>query len=142
MVMIGTALVHVPLAPYGPIDLWGSSPNLFLLKAGSVLILLSVFARIPLGGRPLPGWVTALSRESLTVYVVHLAVLYGSIWNKGLRQAIGPRLDWPGVIAGIVLVAGAMALLAWSWDRCKRQTPRVAVVIRVTVFIVLAYKLL
>jgi uncharacterized membrane protein len=141
MVMIGTAFVHVPLTPYGPIDLWGSSPNLFLLKAGSVLILLSAFVRIPLGGRPLPGWVTALSRESLTVYVVHLAVLYGSIWNKGLRQAIGPRLDWPGVIAGIVLVAGAMALLAWGWDRCKRQTPRLAVVIRVTVVIVLAYKL-
>lgn len=142
MVIAATGLAYVPLSPYGPIVIWGASPNVFLLKAGSVLILLSAFVRLPLGGRPLPGWVTALSRESLTVYVVHLALVYGSIWNTGLRQAIGPRLDWPGVVTWVLLVTVAMAILAWSWDRCKRQGPGLAAVIRVAVAIFLVYRLL
>jgi uncharacterized membrane protein len=142
MVIAATGLAYVPLSPYGPIDIWGASPNVFLLKAGSVLILLSAFARIPLGGGPLPGWVTALSRESLTVYVVHLALVYGSIWNTGLRQAIGPRLDWPGVAIWVLLVTVAMAILAWSWDRCKRQGPRLAALIRTAVAVFLIYRLL
>jgi uncharacterized membrane protein YeiB len=86
--------------------------------------------------------VTALSRESLTVYVVHLALVYGSIWNTGLRQAIGPRLDWPGVATWVLLVTVAMAILAWSWDRCKRQGPRLAALIRTAVAIFLIYGLL
>jgi hypothetical protein len=63
------------------------------------------------------------AQESLTVYIVHVCLVYGSPWNRGLRQVFGPALE-PATVALFVLTLwSAMALLGISWSRFKRISP-------------------
>jgi surface polysaccharide O-acyltransferase-like enzyme len=139
MFAAGALLHRVPFSPYGATDFWTTSPNLFLFKAGSVLLLLAVTARITRTLKVLPAVVTALSRESLTVYLVHVCILYGSIWNTGLLQIIGPRLDLLTAVTWIMGLAGSMCLLAWVWHECKRRQETLALLVRVTATVSLLY---
>jgi len=139
MVITGTMLHLVPLAPYGAIDFWTTSPNLFLVKGGSVLMLLSLAVRIT-GSRPaLPRVVSVLSRESLTIYVIHVCILYGSIWNNGLIQAIGPHLGLAATAGWMAILIVSMALMAWAWHECKQRSGHLSALIRVGLAVGLFY---
>lgn len=130
--MIATGILcHLsPLAPYGPIDFWKTSPNLFLVKAGSVLVLLAGAVLLTRHLTALPRLVTVLSRESLVIYFVHLCVLYGSIWNRGLFQLVGPSLSLSATAASVVAMLTAMSLLAWTWHECKQRSAAISAFIR------------
>lgn len=106
---------RVPLAPFGPTDFWSTSPNQFLLRAGLVLLLLGALAHISQRISRQPYVVQALAQESLTIYAVHLCIVYGSVWNVGVRQLVGPTLTVIPALGGVAVVWGAMALLAYAW---------------------------
>jgi hypothetical protein len=110
-----------PLAPYGPTEFWTVSPNLFLAKAGAVLLLLAGAIALTRRLAELPRLFTILSRESLMVYFVHLCLLYGSIWNAGLFQLVGPRLSLPATVASVTALLLGMSALAWAWSESKRR---------------------
>ncbi len=138
MVAVGTLLHLLPWQPYGAIEFWAVSPNLFLAKAGSVLIGLAGAIRLVRGVTKLPGIVTALSRESLLVYLAHVVLLYGSAWTVGLTQSVGARLGSGQVFATIVVLLAVMSLVAWTWFECKRHLSSVAMLVRaaaVTIFL-------
>jgi len=135
MALAGWSLRHVPLDPFGPLEFWDTSPNLFLIRAGPVVMLLGVMAWISRGASRLPAPVQALAEESLLIYFVHVCVLYGSIWNVGLAQLVGPVLDNVGVAAWTGLLFATMLLLGWGWNACKRRRPEVAGVIRPVVML-------
>lgn len=121
----GVLMDAVAWTPYGPVDFWTVSPNLFLVKTGAVLIGLAVVIRVTGTRVRLPGVVTALSRESLLVYVAHLALLYRPIFGIAVVRAVGPRLGpWP-VAASAVLLMGAMSALAWGWYQSRRHVAEV-----------------
>ncbi|MGE0039970.1 MAG: heparan-alpha-glucosaminide N-acetyltransferase domain-containing protein [Vicinamibacterales bacterium] len=130
----------VGLAPYGPID-QRVSPGFFVLRLGCVLLLLGGLAWASAGWRRLPVVIRALAEESLLVYAVHIALLYGSLWGPGLRTLVGPV---PGefVLAWIVVMIGAMTALAWGWNRLQHEHPRLAVACRVATMTALIYPLL
>jgi hypothetical protein len=83
-----------------------------------------------------------LAQESLTVYIAHLAIVYGSAWNLGLHQRVGPTLSWlPAIgLAGLMWIA--MALLAAGWHGWKRLTPRGAALLRLCAMTFLFSRLL
>lgn len=135
----GTVLSHVPLAPLGPTEFWTTSPNLFLAKGGAVLVLLSAAIRFTRSWTGAPKMATVLSRESLTIYYVHVAVLYGSIWNQGLNQRIGPNLSFLPTLGWIAMLVGSMAVLAWVWHECKHRAADLSTLIRATVAASLLY---
>ncbi len=139
MIALGVLLHLVPLAPYGALDFWKVSPNLFLVKAGSVLVILAGAVRATHGRRSMPAIVSILSRESLTVYFVHVCILYGSIWNRGLIQVFGPHLGLTQTLGWVVLLAFSMSLLAWLWHQCKQWSGYLSVAIRAAVAIALVY---
>ena len=139
MVAAATILHHIPVAPYGHIDFWTTSPNPFLAKAGSVLMLLSLAVWITRSRSALPGVVSVLSRESLTIYVIHVCILYGSIWNNGLIQAIGPHLGLAATAGWMAVLIASMALMAWTWHECKRRSVHLSALIRVGVAVGLFY---
>ena len=141
MIAGGTLLHAVPWSPYGYVEFWTVSPNLFLVKAGSVLIGLAAAIRLTRGVRALPGVVTALSRESLLVYLVHVVLLYGSAWTVGLTQNVGARLGPGPVVEWIIALLLAMTLLAWTWYQCKRHLSTVAGLVRATAAAVVVYGL-
>ena len=115
------ALLHlIPFSPYGAIDFWSVSPNLFLVKAGFMLMALSVVIRAVSDRSRLPGLVTALSRQSLLVYVVHLMVLYHPDFGGDTVQRAALRLGpWETAAAALNLIA-AMSLLAWVAQQRRR----------------------
>jgi uncharacterized membrane protein len=139
--MIGAAVVlnRVPLSPYGDIEFWATSPNLFLMKAGSVLLLLAPAVWLTKSRAALPRLVSVLSRESLTIYFVHVCILYGSIWNDGLFQTIGPRLGLLPTIGWILFLLVAMSGLAWLWHECKRTSSHFSALVRAALVLALFY---
>ena len=112
-------------------DWWRVTPVHFALRVGCVLMLLAGFTWISLRLRRLATPLQALAEESLLVYAVLGAILYGSLWNIGL----GPSLGWrppAAVLQWIVVMWVAMIALAWTWNWLQRVHPRVALAFRAT----------
>jgi hypothetical protein len=89
---------------------WHASPLYVGFRLGACLVLLALLApwpRWPLLGRA----VAPLAQRSLTAYVVHLVLLYGSPWSAGLTRSLRllalADVWWPSA-----LVLGA------SWLAC------------------------
>jgi len=139
LIAAGVVLHLIPFSPYGPLDFWKISPNLFLVKTGSVLLVLSAVARASRTMAALPPVVSALSRESLVIYLVHICILYGSIWSDGLYQRVGPRLGPAPTFGWIVFLLISMSVLAWVWHECKRRSVQVPALVRVAVTAGLVY---
>jgi surface polysaccharide O-acyltransferase-like enzyme len=74
--------------------------------------------------RKLPQALQSLSQESFSIYFVHVCILYGSIWNVGLLERIGPRLSLAPTLVVIVVLVTSMALFAWVWNWFKRRQRR------------------
>ena len=133
--MLAAAAVgsQLPWQPFGPSDIWSSSPNQFLLRAGSVLLVLGAVAHLSRGMSRLPHVFVAVAQESLVIYFVHLCIVYGSIWADGLRQRLGTTLP-PGRAALVVLtIITAMTILAWAWNWYKHAHPKRARLLSVVV---------
>jgi uncharacterized membrane protein len=129
----GLALHQLPVALPVPVDFWKTSPNLFLIKAGAVLLVVGAVAHASRGLRRLPAPIQALSQESLLVYFVHVSVLYGSIWSLGLTQWVGADLALGPTVLWIAALLASMTALAWVWSQCKRHQPHVARLSRLAV---------
>jgi uncharacterized membrane protein len=148
-VMITTGLVIIAavwmfrlmfIAPYGSIDI-RVSPGFFLLRLGGVAVVLGAITQISMGWRGLPAVVQAMAEQSLLVYAVHVALLYGSRWNTGLREIVGP--SGPGaVLAWVALLVAGAAALAWAWGEVQRRRPGLASAVRVATITALVYPLL
>lgn len=108
--------------------LFGHGPNTFVpgdmtTRAGVCLLLLGVVAHLSRRMTRLPHVFGAVAQESLVIYVVHLCIVYGSVWNPGLAHLLAHRMG-PGPLVPLVLaLIGAMALLAWYWNAWKHTRP-------------------
>jgi uncharacterized membrane protein len=117
-------LCRIPHYLYPQVDFWLTSPSLFLIRVGCVGLLLTavsyVTQRIKFPERP----TQYLAQESLTIYFVHVCILYGSVWNLGLRQTIGATLSPGPTLLSIAALVSSMALLGFTWHWLKRNEPR------------------
>ena len=138
----GLLLESLPFSLYDNINFWKTSPSLFLIRLGCLLVLLAAIFALGPFLRPLPRMVSSLAQESLTVYAVHVCVLYGSIWNLGLAQRIGPRLGYAETLGWIALLMVSMSLLAWGWSWSKKNQPPRSRVARAAIALALVYRLL
>jgi hypothetical protein len=131
----------LPWSAYVQADVWRSSPAVFLVRGGAVLLVLGTIAGVSRRATGSPALVRALAAESLLVYVVHVAVLYGSRWNTGLGRVLGP-LEPAATFAWIVGLLAGSFVLAWAWHRAKLDTPVAATIVRLGVIGVLFGSLL
>jgi uncharacterized membrane protein len=131
-----------PLHVYATAEFWRISPNLFLIRVGCVFGLLAVLAAL-LCAIKIPQRATrSLAQESLSIYFIHNCWLYGSIWNQGLRQRIGPNLAPLPTLLWIATIVVSMALLAWTWNWFKRNNPTNVHLLRAALFLAVAYSLM
>ena len=79
-------------------------PTLFLMRAGTSLVLFGLLAHLTRVVTRLPAAVGAIAQESLVVYVLHLCVVYGSVWNTGLAQSWGATLGPLATLTAVVAV--------------------------------------
>ncbi len=126
---------------YGSHDWWRSSPLSFVQRFGSVLLLLSVVAAIGQQVTRLTPPLQGLAEESLLVYAVHVALLYGSHWTVGLGPRLGPQPP-SMVFVWVMVILAAMTTLALVWNNIERLHPRLAVACRITTWCALVYPLI
>ena len=105
---------------------WNWVPPQVMLRAGSCLTGLAILAHASGRLGRLPHMFGAVAQETLLIYFVHLCIVYGSIWNRGLSQMYGPSLT-PGLTGlAVVLVLASMIGLAVFWNLKKHAHPRIA----------------
>ncbi|MBI4263678.1 MAG: DUF1624 domain-containing protein [Acidobacteria bacterium] len=132
LLLTGGALVALALSAGSlPLAIFGTGPlswipALVTMRIGACFLFLGVVAHASRFLARLPHGVSAVAQESLVIYFVHLCIVYGSVWNRGLRHSYGEALG-PGATAAVVVVLlAAMTVLAWHWNRLKHTYPRAA----------------
>lgn len=137
----GVAAFNLPIPSIGSIDPWRAGPTIFAVRFGSTLLLLGGFVWVSRFVPWLPRPIQALSQESLMIYVVHVAVLYGSLWAPGLGQALG-RQGVAGTAAWILVLFTSMTVVAWIWNLAKRKRPMLVHAARFAIGVALVWPLL
>jgi uncharacterized membrane protein len=95
---------HLKAAGYGSARFWAYSHDLALLRLGSVLLLLVLVMLLSAKVRAVPQTLLAVGRRTLPIYLLHLVILYGSPWNRGLTQFCDKCLPpWPSLAAGLLM---------------------------------------
>ena len=141
LIAAGTATFLLPFNPFGDIDPWRAGPSMFVIRLGSVLLILGAIVFVSQGIKRLPRAVQALSQESLMIYVVHVAILYGSLWTPGLGRYLG-RQDLVPTAAWVAAMMVSMGALAWLWNETKQHRPRLIHAARFAIACALIWPLL
>jgi uncharacterized membrane protein len=129
MVALGYTLPPLGFLPKAESASWQADPRTFLLRLGIVLLLLGVCWVYGLFRAPAKSVLLDVSHESLFVYVVHLLVIYGPVWQgSSLAWYLGGKRHGPlWCLAGSVMLAAAMMAGARGWSAWKkRRRPRPA----------------
>jgi hypothetical protein len=116
-------------------------PRDFVLRTGVSLIILGIVLHASRRVTRLPHVFGAVAQESLIVYFIHLCIVYGSVWNKGLVQFIGDTLAPAETLPIVLVLVTSMVLLAWYWNWYKHHRPRIARYIVIAVTVILIAKL-
>lgn len=120
MAIVGFAIDQMMAHAVRDLHFWRTSPHLFLMRFGGVMVILSIIDWAA-KWQPFPQRVVqTLAKESLFVYVLHLFILYGSVWNSGLRQEIGATLGPVATITCILLLLALVIPMALGWHSLKQ----------------------
>ena len=139
LVLLGTALVA--RAVWAELA-WTMVPLDVQTRTGACLIVLAVIAYASRRISHLPHLFGAVAQETLLIYFVHLCVVYGSIWNRGLAQIYGETLAPAPTVAWVLALLASMTLLAVYWNSWKHTRPRVTRWVTVATGAVLLARLL
>ena len=133
LLVAGIGLEQVSRQVYGPENFWPTSPHLFIARVGFVTALLGLvtFAEryLPFS----PRTVQSLAEESLLVYFAHVALLYGSNWNPGVKQYLGGTMQFAHAYLAVIALVAVMITLALYWNRAKKQYPLPSMLLRAAV---------
>jgi acyltransferase len=136
---VGMAAVGVFLAASASWQGFGSMPPahpiLVSFRVGAVLVLLAALEAVP---ARVAAALAPVARSSLSVYVIHIPVVYGWFTLGGLAQRVGPRLPLGGAALAALAVlvcalaavrlmrlasVGAAVVWRWGWA-LHRESPR------------------
>jgi len=82
------------------------TPNTIFFRMGFVLLLTALVSYISLKVDRIPHLIILVGRNTLLIYVVHLIILYGSIWTPGLNLLWGNSLSgWQSFGAAVIMIA-------------------------------------
>jgi len=134
----GVNLENVSLHLYGPANFWPTTPHLFLTRIGFVTTIIGLAS---MAERWVPfkaSSVRSLAEESLVVYFVHVSLLYGSIWNPGIKQYIGGTMGFAHAYIFVLAMITIMMTMAYYWNRAKKSHPVHSLAFRTAIFAVAA----
>jgi uncharacterized membrane protein len=118
---------------YGDTNFWPTTPHLFLTRVGFVLAVIGFCTIASRWMQSSASTLRTLAEESLLVYFVHVDLLYGSVWNPGLRNYLGGSLSFAHAYLWVIAMIGAMTILACKWNRSKKTYPRHSLAVRMAV---------
>jgi uncharacterized membrane protein len=134
LILAGVRLEAVSHHVYGEVNFWPTTPHLFLTRIGFVMALIGLAsmaeAWIPFS----PSSIRSLAEESLVVYFVHVSLLYGSIWNTGLKQLMGGTMGFAHAYLYVIAMISIMLTMAFQWNRAKKSHPMPTFAFRMALF--------
>jgi len=122
-IALGLILDAIPFQIYPTYNFWYTSPNYFLIRVGSLILLMCFFLYLEtIWKKPHPV-TTVIGRESLFVYVLHLPLIYGSVINPGwsLNNITGSDPGPAGIIGTFIGFTIAMLAVAQTWNWLKEK---------------------
>lgn len=124
LVLIGVALLLDVLI--GPaIDFWsGPSPAYAVLRLGGLLLLLRLVHEAADRALRGTGALGLLGQETLQVYVLHLAFLFGGILGPGPLAPYAGSFGFAACFATLFAMLPVLYAPALAWHRFKRAHPR------------------
>jgi uncharacterized membrane protein len=118
MIFVGSAmeLLSIKSTPY--YDFWQTSPNIFLIKFGIVLIMVFGFSWLCEKFNYDMKIFNVFGKESLFIYVVHLLIIYGTKFYT-LQTIFGRTLNWLefGILYFVMIFL--LLFLAKGWGKLK-----------------------
>jgi uncharacterized membrane protein len=125
-IMIAALGDMLETAIYGESFFWTTSPNLLIFRLGLVLMLNAFVAYLAIRISKIPELFVQAGRYSLTIYVVHLVLLFGSAWSIGITYFIGSALNpWLAVLGALVMlgIMGGMVYLLMNNKNKFKELP-------------------
>jgi uncharacterized membrane protein len=94
-----------------------------LLRVGFVLALNSVVSFLCLELKTIPKILILIGRNTLLIYIVHLVIIYGSAWNRGLYQYFAKSLNaWSSVgVAALMIIAMTVMVILINRLKVKNK---------------------
>jgi hypothetical protein len=128
VVLLALALV-LGLFLHDHIDFWaGPSPAYVVARLGGLLLLLRLVHEAADRSLAGMGVLGVLGQETLQVYVLHLAFLYGGILGPGLLSAQAGSFGFAACFATLFAMLPLLYAPAIVWHRFKRAHPGEVVV--------------
>lgn len=106
-------------AYFSPAYVWDLSFNLTIMRIGFVLILTSVVSLISLKIDSIPKIIILIGRNTLLIYVVHIAILYGSAWNPGMIILLDKSLNVWNTVGFAIFMLSLMTLMVVIINKLK-----------------------
>jgi heparan-alpha-glucosaminide N-acetyltransferase-like protein len=138
LIAIGIAMQAPLLRLYGADNFWPTSPHWFILRVGFVATVLGLATYAERFLPIAPSTARALAEESLLVYFVHVCLLYGSIWNPGLKQYVGGTMGFAHAYLFVIALISVMLFAAYHWNSTKKSYPLPSFALRTAVIAVAA----
>jgi fucose 4-O-acetylase-like acetyltransferase len=123
LIICGYLFDVIPVHVYPMYNYWFTSPNYFLIRIGSLMVVTAAFWYFAQHIKQPKKVFTVLGIESLFVYVLHLIILYGSAVNPtdNLQVIFGNNLsllEATGVFFGMFILM-IVAASVWNYLKVK-----------------------
>ena len=139
LIIAGVKLEGVSHWLYGDANFWPTTPHLFLTRVGFVTTIIGLASMIEAWIPIKASTARALAEESLVVYFVHVSLLYGSIWNTGLKQYMGGTMGFAHAYLYVIAMVSLMLMMAFYWNRAKKSHPMHSYAFRTAIFAMAAF---
>lgn len=97
---------------YGESFFYSTSPNLIMFRLGMVILMNGAAALFALRIDRIPNLLVQIGRHTLTIYIVHLVIIYGSPWSVGISWLIGGSMTPAASVAiAAAMVASMVAMV-------------------------------
>ncbi len=124
IVILVLGIVFVLLSRYIYLIIDGadvSDYSVSLNRIGVVLILNSIFALIAIRIKSIPEYILIAAKHSLSIYIIHLVILYGSPWSLGLDYLFGRSFSVMLTILSTVIMITLMILISLRIDKFRHK---------------------
>lgn len=96
-----------------PLNILSKTSNVVFIRTGMVVLIVLFIMEISTKVRKLPKFVEVTGTYTLLIYVVHLFILYGSTWNRGIAYYYGQSFSFTESVLSALGLICLMVLLAY-----------------------------
>ncbi|MFM8472736.1 MAG: heparan-alpha-glucosaminide N-acetyltransferase domain-containing protein [Candidatus Kapaibacterium sp.] len=127
---------------YDALNLLQSFPSVVLLREAGVMMVIALFAGLRIRGEKTRRTVELWGRQSLTIYVVHLLVLFGPPWITSIGHWYPKSLSL-GISALIAVGVITSTLgIVWYQEQLRTARPQLYARLRTALLLLLTYAVL